>query len=168
MFMAFSLAGAQAIAAQAAERPPAQQAQVQAQAQQPPSQADLAAEARRFKLELWPRAYAESNPALLEQLLAPEFQSIDADGVVSTRAEEIAFVRSKPRDPPGRAFRYDIQRLDILPNGTAIVSGTGHVSQPLADGTVRRFTYTSSNILIRRDGRWQAVASHLSGVRRTP
>jgi hypothetical protein len=36
----------------------------------------------------------------------------------------------------------------------AIVDGTG-----LADG----YTYRSSNVLIKADGRWQAVASHVSG-----
>lgn len=123
-----------------------------------------AAAIRQFKLELWPRAYAEPNVALLDQLLASEFQSIDAKGAVSTKADELAYVRGKAKDSPDRRFRFDIERLDILPNGTAIVSGTGHVVEPPRDGVHPAFRYRSSNILIKRDGRWQAIASHVSGV----
>jgi hypothetical protein len=37
----------------------------------------------------WPRAYREQDVALLDRILADEFQMIDADGNWSTKAEEI-------------------------------------------------------------------------------
>lgn len=119
---------------------------------------------REFKTELWPRSYREGDEALLDRLLASEFQMIGADGVVSNKAEEMAYVAGKQPDGPGRSFRFEIERLDMFENGTAVVSGTGHVSQPKQGGGAQAFRYRSSNILIKRDGRWQAIASHVSGV----
>ena len=39
---------------------------------------------------------------------------------------------------------------------TAIIDGTGVAAQ---------YSYRSSNVLIKEDGRWRAVASHVSGYR---
>ncbi|HEY0625579.1 MAG TPA: nuclear transport factor 2 family protein [Allosphingosinicella sp.] len=119
---------------------------------------------RAFKTELWPRAYREGDEELLARLLATEFQMIDDEGAVSTRQEELNYVAKKAVDPPGRTFRFEIERLDIFENGTAVVSGTGHLVIPGADGS-SAISYKSSNILIKRDGRWQAIASHVSGVK---
>ena len=60
------------------------------------------------------------------------------------------------------SFRYEIKRLETWPNGTAIVSGMGHM---LSDSTAS--TYWSSNVFIRTDGLWRAISSHVSGVKET-
>lgn len=113
---------------------------------------------RRIKTEEWPRLYREQDVAGLEQLLHPSFESIDADGKRSTKAEELAYVRQNRSTY--QSFRYEIQRLDIYPQGVAIVDGTGHVQKDDCNG----FTYRSSNVLLKEEGRWRAIASHVSGV----
>ena len=60
------------------------------------------------------------------------------------------------------SFRYEIKRLETWPNGTAIVSGMGHM---LSDSTAS--TYWSSNVFIKTDGLWRAISSHGSGVKET-
>lgn len=117
---------------------------------------------RQLKEELWPRAYREGDVALLERILAKEFQMIDAEGGWSTREQELEHV-AKNR-PTYKAFRFEIRRLEVFENATAVVAGRGVVTGPASnpDGA---FEYQSSNILIKRDGRWQAIASHVSGVR---
>ena len=115
---------------------------------------------RELKEVFWPRAYFEQDVALLDAILADEFQMVDADGNWTTKADELAWVRENA--PSYDSLVFEIKRLDIFGNGTAIVAGTGTVEGVGEDGPYR-FTYESTNVLIKRDGRWRAVASHVSG-----
>ena len=119
---------------------------------------------RELKEVLWPKAYREQDPALLAQILADEFESIDAQGNVSTKAEEIDYVRKNR--PSYDSFRFVIRRLQIFENRTAVVSGTGFIETKAKNGKKGSKTeYQSSNVLIERDGRWQAISSHVSGIK---
>jgi predicted TIM-barrel fold metal-dependent hydrolase len=120
------------------------------------------AELREIKEVLWPRAYREGDTALLDRLLADEFRLIDPDGGWSDKATELA--RVAERRWVNRAFRFEIRRLEVFENGTAVVAGRGVVIGPESDPN-GGYQYQSSNVLIRRAGRWQAIASHVSGVR---
>lgn len=111
---------------------------------------------RHFKTVLWPQAYRTQDAELLDRLLHDSFQMIDGDGARSTKEGEIDFVRNNEWDPG--TFEYRIERLDIYDNGLAIVDGAG---------IAENYTYKSSNVLIKEDGVWRAVASHVSGYKRT-
>lgn len=112
---------------------------------------------RQFKTELWPRAYRTQDVALLDGLLHDSFQLIDDTGAVSTKQQELERVASEAWDPG--SFEYRIERLDIYNGNAAVISGQGIAST---------YSYRSSNVLVKEDGRWQAVASHVSGVQRRP
>lgn len=121
---------------------------------------------REIKEVLWPKAYREQDVALLTQILADEFESIDAEGTRSTKAEELDYIR---KNKPGYdSFRFEIRRLQIFENRTAIVSGTGYLETKRKDEKPgSRMEYQSSNVFIDRDGRWQAIASHVSGIKQS-
>jgi hypothetical protein len=54
--------------------------------------------------------------------------------------------------------------LAYAEHDNAVIAGTGVVKgAPGPDGP-HDFTYESSNVMIKRDKRWQAVLSHVSGV----
>lgn len=108
---------------------------------------------REIKTVLWSQAYRTQDVELLESLLHDSFQMIDSDGNRSTKQLELDFVANNKWDPGN--FEYQIDRLQIYMDVFAIVDGTG-----IAD----TYTYKSSNVLIKEDGRWQAIASHVSGV----
>jgi hypothetical protein len=122
---------------------------------------------RQFKLVDWPRAYREQNVQLLDRLLADEFERIGFGGERSSKQDELA--RVKATAPNYDTFSFEITRLSIFDNGTAIVSGTGTITGKDADGPYTT-TYSSSNVLLKRGGVWRAVASHVSGLKteRTP
>jgi len=111
---------------------------------------------RHLKEVEWPQAYATQDTVLLDRILGDDFQMIDEEGNWYKKKDEIEWItRNKlTRD----SFYYDIQRLDIFENGSAIISGTGHIYD---DG--KHSTYQSSNVLIKRNGMWKAVSSHVSG-----
>jgi hypothetical protein len=118
---------------------------------------------REIKEVLWPRAYREQDTALLDRLLADEFQMIDGSGLWSTKADEMKWV-SENR-PAYDSLTFRIKRLDIFENGTAIISGTGTVKGRDGSGAYVA-EYQSSNVLVKRKGIWRAVASHVSGYKR--
>jgi hypothetical protein len=69
--------------------------------------------------------------------------------------------------PSYDSFRFVIRRLQIFENRTAVVSGTGYIETKAKDGNKGSKTeYQSSNVLIERDGRWQAISSHVSGIKK--
>ena len=107
---------------------------------------------RHFKTVLWPQAYRTQDVELLDTLLHDSFQMIDDQGNRSTKEKELAWVAENEWNPG--TFEYRIERLDIYDDRWAIIDGTG-----IAD----TYRYKSSNVLIKQDGRWQAVASHVSG-----
>lgn len=115
---------------------------------------------RHLKQVEWPRAYREQNVNLLDSILAPEFERIGFDGERSSKQEELERVRTTR--PSYDSFTFDITRLEVFPNGTAIISGIGTVKGRDAEGAYA-MTYSSSNVLIKRDGQWRAISSHVSG-----
>ncbi len=120
---------------------------------------------RRLKETEWPKAYREQNPTLLDEILADDFQVISNDGAWSDKVKELERVRATR--PSYDKFRFEIKRLEVYDNGTAIIAGTGHGSGKDREGRYT-FEYQSSNILIKRNGQWKAIASHVSGYKRIP
>lgn len=109
---------------------------------------------RHFKTVLWPQAYRTQDTELLDTLLHPSFEMLDDQGNRSTKAGELDYIENNSWNPAN--FRYTIERLDVYDGRFAVVDGTG---------TTDSYSYTSSNYLIKEDGRWQAIGSHVSGFR---
>ncbi len=118
---------------------------------------------RELKEVLWPKAYFEQDTALLDRILAEEFQRVDGDGNWSSKADELAWVAN--HRPAYDSLTFEIRRLEIFENGTAIVAGRGVVRGRDERGPYVA-EYQSTNVLIRRDGVWRAIASHVSGYKR--
>jgi hypothetical protein len=118
---------------------------------------------RYLKEVTWPRAYREQDTELLDRILADEFQMIDGLGNWSSKADELQWVANNK--PAYDSFRFEIRRLEIFENGTAIIAGTGTIRGSDEKGPYVA-EYQSSNVLIKRGAIWKAVASHVSGYRR--
>lgn len=131
-----------------------------ADAQTHPENGDDRAFLRRLKTVEWPRAYREQDAAFLDRLLADEFERIGFDGTRSSKLEELARVRASR--PDYDTLSFEITRLDVFDNGTAVVSGIGTVTGRDEQGPYT-MTYASSNVLLKKDGRWRAISSHVSG-----
>jgi len=111
-------------------------------------------ELRHIKTVLWPQAYRTQDVELLDSLLHDSFVVINDSGERSSKQDELEYIRNNTWNPGN--FRYRIDSLEIYGNSFAIVSGTG---------TTDTYTYTSSNALIKENGQWRAVSSHVSGVK---
>ncbi len=109
----------------------------------------------------WPKAYQQQDTTLLNRILAESYQRIDANGNISTKQEEMAYI--KQHKPSYTSFRFQITRLEIFHGYAAIISGTGHAVGKDKDGDYT-MTYQSSNFFIKQGDLWKAVASHISGI----
>lgn len=107
---------------------------------------------RHIKTVLWQKAYREQDVALLDQILHDQFQMLDGDGNRSTKAKELEYIANNQWDPG--TFEYHIERLEIFQGRFAVIDGTGDAEN---------YTYKSSNFLVKEDGQWKAIASHVSG-----
>ena len=110
-----------------------------------------------FKTVLWPSAYRNQDTELLDRLLHDSFEMIDGEGNRSTKAKELERIATTRWDPG--TFEYRIERLQIYQGRFAVIDGTG---------VAERYTYKSSNFLVKEDGEWRAIASHVSGRRDVP
>lgn len=122
---------------------------------------DDEAELRELKEVTWPQAYREKDVALLDRILDPEFVLVSADGGWSTKSDELASLPASTW--PHDSFQFEIKRLDVYNDNTAIISGEGRATG-IDTGQPYCLRYQSSNVLIRRDTGWRAVLSHVSGV----
>jgi len=113
---------------------------------------------RHLKQIDWPKAYAKQDTILLDKILGDDFRMIDQSGNWFTKKDELDWI--KKNAIKNDSFRYEIKRFEILDNGTAIICGTGHIQKDSI-----KSIYQSSNVLVKREGEWKAILSHVSGVR---
>jgi Domain of unknown function (DUF4440) len=105
------------------------------------------------------KAFLDADPAALERVLTADFTLTLSNGEISTRADEINELRS------GK-LHYDVfenydMKARLYGDNTAVVLGKTRVkgtSEGKQFDRVVQFTDT----LIKRDGRWQLAAGHVS------
>ena len=106
------------------------------------------------------KAFLEADVVALERVLTPDFTLTLSNGEVSTRSDEINELRS------GKVH-YDVfENYDMLARlygDTAVVLGKTRV-KGIADGKPFDRVVQFTDTLIKRDGRWQLAAGHVSRI----
>jgi ketosteroid isomerase-like protein len=107
------------------------------------------------------KAFLDADVSALERVLTPDFTLTLSSGGVSTRADEISELRT------GKVH-YDVfENYDMLArlygNDTAVVLGKTRV-KGTADGKPFDRVVQFTDTLIKRDGRWQLAAGHVSRI----
>ena len=107
------------------------------------------------------KAFLEADVVALERVLTPDFTLTLSNGEVSTRADEINELHS------GKV-QYDVfENYDMLArlygNDSAVVLGKTRV-KGTADGKPFDRVVQFTDTLIKREGRWQLAAGHVSRI----
>ncbi len=107
------------------------------------------------------KAFLDADVSALERVLTPDFTLTLSSGEVSTRADEINELHS------GKVH-YDVfENYDMLArlygNDMAVVLGKTRV-KGTAEGKPFDRVVQFTDTLIKRDGRWQLAAGHVSRV----
>lgn len=106
-------------------------------------------------------AFLKADVGAAEKLLAPGFTLVTSRAEVQSREEVLAEIRA--RDPVYSEFRNHSMTARVF-GDAAIVQGITTVKGKSGDQSFAldvRFTDT----LIRKDGRWQLVVSHVTAIR---
>jgi len=107
------------------------------------------------------KAFLDADVEALERVLTPDFTLTLSNGEVSTRADEINELQSKK-------VHYDVfENYDMLArlygDDMAVVLGKTRV-KGAADGKPFDRVVQFTDTLIKRDGRWQLAAGHVSRI----
>jgi hypothetical protein len=121
----------------------------------------VSAEQELLKLEMdWSNAEVKADIAFLDKILADEWVMTDADGVLWTKAESLAMLKSGE----DRVSSEVPSEIKARVYGDAAVT-TGIVTdKETLKGKDVSGTYRFTDTWIKRVGRWQCVASHSSKV----
>jgi ketosteroid isomerase-like protein len=107
------------------------------------------------------KAFLDPDVAALERVLTPDFTLTLSSGEVNTRADEINELHT------GKVHYEVFENYDMLArlygNDTAVVLGKTRV-KGTADGKPFDRIVQFTDTLIKRDGRWQLVAGHVSRI----
>jgi acetyl esterase/lipase len=105
------------------------------------------------------KAFLDADSEALERVLTPDFTLTLSNGTVSTRADEINDLRS------GKVHydvfeNYDMKER-VYDNNIAVVLGKTHV-KGMSEGKPFDRVVQFTDTLVKRDGRWQLAAGHVS------
>jgi Domain of unknown function (DUF4440) len=105
------------------------------------------------------QAFLDGTPAALERVLTDDFTLTLSNGAVSGRLDEINDLRS------GKV-RYEVfENYDMTArlygDNTAVVIGKTHVIGT-SEGKPFERVFQFTDTVVKRDGRWQVAASHVS------
>jgi len=121
-----------------------------------PSAQDAEQQVRRAEQDI-AAATERSDADALEPLWAPEFVWIGPSGLILTRADRLAAMRSGNE----KSQRYAIDQETIHVYGaTAVVTFRSTITGGVINGKDVSSQRTVTNVLVRSGGRWQAVVQH--------
>jgi ketosteroid isomerase-like protein len=106
----------------------------------------------------WSQAYVKGDIASLDKLLAAEYLFTDQDGKTFTRAEDIASVKSG--EFKMTSFKIDDLKIHVYSDFATVTGLNEFVATDSGKDASCKCRFT--DVFVKRDGRWQAVASHVS------
>lgn len=102
----------------------------------------------------WLTAITDGDVGTVEQILAPAFTHINADGQILDRAAEIASMKPLPF-----TMNAGEQRVQ-LDDGTAVIHGVNTIVEDGSVIAVERFT----DVFVHQDGVWKAVSAQETAI----
>jgi ketosteroid isomerase-like protein len=114
----------------------------------------------RLKHEMG-QAYVSRDIGALERLYADDYTVTDSEGTTTNKTQEIDRLRSGKSTY--EATSYEDVKVRVY-GDTAIVAGRGTVKGRNATGPFHT-EYHSTNVFVKQNGVWRAVAAHISGVK---
>ena len=106
----------------------------------------------------WLQAFFKKDIVFSDRFLADDYMGTDEHGVVKTKAQEIAEIKAGAHLSTSGV----LDNIRVRVYGDAAVVTGRHIMKGLFQGKEYRSPYLWTDIFIKRGGRWQCVASHVS------
>ena len=120
------------------------------------------------KLErAWLDAYEQRDAKAMDAIVAADFTITFPDGSMQTKPQILSSIKA-PRNPTSPSFKFYTEDVQSRVYGDgAVVILTGRViTEYLREGKTVKEQSRYTDTYVKREGRWQVVASHLSNVAR--
>jgi uncharacterized protein (TIGR02246 family) len=128
------------------------------------SQSTTKAEQEVRKLEReWLDAYEQYNVEAMTAIVADDFTITFPNGVIQTKEQIIKSLKA-PRSPSSPATKFYTEDVQSRVYGDTVILIGRVVSEWQRDGKTTRQLSRYTDTYVKRNGRWQVVASHLSEV----
>jgi uncharacterized protein (TIGR02246 family) len=108
----------------------------------------------------WAAAAVKADGAALEKIYADEYLFTDEEGLVWNKSQDIANVTTGVYKPT--SYKFDDMKVRIY-GDTAVVTGRNMV-QATYKGKDISGPYRFTDVFVKRDGRWQCVATQAGRV----
>ena len=125
-----------------------------------PGAAEL--EVRKLERE-WLDAYEQYDAAAMDRIVADDFTITFHNGGMQNKSQLMAGIKA-PRREGGPTYKFHTEDVESRAYGDTVIL-TGRVVMLSRQGDkTNREEYRYTDTYVRRQGRWQVVASHLSNV----
>ena len=118
------------------------------------------------KLErAWLDAYEQHDVKAMDAIVAEDFTITFPNGGVQTKPQIIASLKS-PRPTDGRSMKFRTEEVQARAYGDVVILVGIVVTEYQRDGkTASESRQRYTDTYVKRNGRWQVVASHLSNTK---
>jgi len=106
----------------------------------------------------WLQAFFKNDDAFADRFLADDYMGTDEHGAVKNKAQEIAEIKAGAHLSTSGV----LDNIRVRVYGDAAVVTGRRIMKGLFQGKEYRSPYLWTDIFIKRGGRWQCVASHVS------
>jgi uncharacterized protein (TIGR02246 family) len=110
----------------------------------------------------WLDAYERNDTAAMTEIVADDFTITFPNGKMDRKADILSQIRSLPPGPS--SYRFHTRDVASRSYGDTVILTGIVVTESVRDGRPVREESSYTDTYVRRNGRWQVVASHLSGV----
>jgi uncharacterized protein (TIGR02246 family) len=116
------------------------------------------------KLErAWLDAYEQHDTKAMDAIVADDFTITFPDGSMQIKAQIIDSIKA-PRNPSSPAFKFYTEDVQARVYGETVILIGRVVTEYVRDGKTMKEQNRYTDTYVKRGGRWQVVASHLSNV----
>lgn len=127
------------------------------------AQNDSAQEVRKLE-RVWLDAYEQHDPKAMNEIVADNFVITFPDGSMQTKPELLAQLRTPRRaESPKSKFHTEDVRAYVY-GDTVILTGRVISEWRRGGETVSQNRMRYTDTYVKRNGRWQVAASHLSNI----
>ena len=118
------------------------------------------------KLErAWLNAYEEHDEKAMDAIVADDFSITFPNGSMQTKAQIMTSLK-RPRSPGGPAMKFHTEEVRARVYGDTVILTGRVVTEYQRDGqTTSKEEQRYTDTYVKRNGRWQVVASHLSNAK---
>ena len=112
----------------------------------------------------WLDAYEQNDAEAMERIVADDFVITFPEGSMQTKPQLMKMIKA-PRRPDRPRMKFRTEDVQSRAYGDTVILTGRVISEYEREGKAVREQSRYTDTYVRRGGRWQVVASHLSNVR---